>query len=101
MENYIYNVEVTASGDSEIPFEERKQYVDYVTKKTGRKISKLNIEADGDYVNLTYKFEDVPFERIRRITGYLVGTMDNWNDAKRAEEHDRVKHGVTGGYEPV
>jgi len=34
------------------------------------------------------------FERIRRITGYLVGTMDRWNDAKRAEEHDRVKHGV-------
>lgn len=34
------------------------------------------------------------FERIRRITGYLVGTMDKWNDAKRAEEKDRIKHGV-------
>lgn len=34
----------------------------------------------------------VRFERIRRITGYLVGTMDKWNDAKKAEEHDRVKH---------
>ena len=34
----------------------------------------------------------VPFERIRRITGYLVGTMDRWNNAKRAEERDRVKH---------
>ena len=34
----------------------------------------------------------VGFERIRRITGYLVGTMDKWNDAKKAEEHDRVKH---------
>lgn len=34
----------------------------------------------------------VGFERIRRITGYLVGTMDRWNNAKRAEEHDRVKH---------
>lgn len=32
------------------------------------------------------------FERIRRITGYLVGTMDKWNDAKKAEERDRVKH---------
>ncbi|HAG56953.1 MAG TPA: hypothetical protein DCL14_02860, partial [Ruminococcaceae bacterium] len=32
---------------------------------------------------------------IRRITGYLVGTMDHWNNAKRAEEHDRVKHGVS------
>jgi ribonucleoside-triphosphate reductase len=35
---------------------------------------------------------NIPFERIRRITGYLVGTMDKWNDAKKAEERDRVKH---------
>ena len=38
--------------------------------------------------------DGVPFERIRRITGYLVGTLDKWNDAKRAEERDRVKHEV-------
>lgn len=36
--------------------------------------------------------QNVPFERIRRITGYLVGTMDRWNDAKKAEERDRVIH---------
>ena len=48
--------------------------------------------------------KNVPFERIRRITGYLVGTMDRWNDAKKEELHDRVKHcllytssGGTGG----
>lgn len=35
----------------------------------------------------------VPFERIRRITGYLVGTLDRFNDAKRAEERERRKHG--------
>jgi len=35
------------------------------------------------------------FERIRRITGYLVGTMYKWDDAKRAEERDRVKHGLS------
>ena len=34
----------------------------------------------------------VGFDRIRRITGYLVGTTDRWNNAKRAEESDRVKH---------
>lgn len=34
------------------------------------------------------------FERIRRITGYLVGTTDRWNNAKRAEEKDRVKHSL-------
>ena len=38
--------------------------------------------------------EEVHFERIRRITGYLVGTLDRFNDGKRAEEHDRVHHGV-------
>ena len=36
--------------------------------------------------------EGVPFERIRRITGYLVGTVDRFNDAKKAEVEDRVKH---------
>lgn len=36
--------------------------------------------------------EGVPFERIRRITGYLVGTLDRFNDAKRSEEADRIKH---------
>lgn len=36
------------------------------------------------------------FERIRRITGYLVGTLDRFNNGKRAEEHDRVKHGIPG-----
>ena len=36
----------------------------------------------------------VKFERIRRITGYLVGTLDRFNNAKRAEERDRVKHGI-------
>lgn len=36
----------------------------------------------------------VKFERIRRITGYLVGSLTRFNDAKRAEEHDRVKHSL-------
>ena len=37
----------------------------------------------------------VGFERIRRITGYLVGTLDRFGNGKRAEEHDRVKHGYS------
>ena len=39
--------------------------------------------------------EGVGFERIRRITGYLVGTLDRFNNGKRAEEADRVKHDVS------
>lgn len=38
--------------------------------------------------------EGVKFERIRRITGYLVGTIDRFNDAKASEVKERVKHGV-------
>ncbi len=36
----------------------------------------------------------IKFERIRRITGYLTGSVDRWNTAKQAEERDRVKHSV-------
>ena len=45
-------------------------------------------------MDICYRTQKVPFERIRRITGYLVGTLDKWNDGKRAEERDRVKHGA-------
>ena len=45
-----------------------------------------------------YRLRPQKFQRIRRITGYLVGTTDRWNNAKRSEEHDRVKHGL-GGYD--
>lgn len=77
---------------------EAQAYVDYLENKYNRKLDRLNIKIDGDYADLDYSFSHVPFERIRRITGYLVGTMDNWNDAKAAEESDRVKH--TLGNEP-
>ena len=43
----------------------------------------------------------VGFERIRRITGYLVGSLSTWNDAKKAEEKDRVKHSVNTGLEQL
>ncbi len=52
------------------------------------------LDIEGEEVGITYHYDAVPFERIRRITGYLVGTLDRFNDAKRSEEHDRVKHNV-------
>ncbi len=55
-------------------------------------ISGIEITVDGDFVDLTYHWKTVPFERIRRITGYLVGTLERFNDGKRAEEADRVMH---------
>ncbi len=41
----------------------------------------------------------VKFERIRRITGYLVGDLSRWNNAKRQEEQQRVKHNLVDKYE--
>lgn len=52
---------------------------------------------EGDECPACHRLEsqsDVPFERLRRITGYLVGSLERWNDGKKAEEHDRVKHNV-------
>jgi len=71
-------------------------YAKMAQDKYGDKLIGLKIEVENDdEVTLTYILKnDVPFERIRRITGYLVGTLDKWNDAKRAEERDRVKHTV-------
>ena len=57
-------------------------------------IKNVELTVDGDYVDVKYDYDSVPFERIRRITGYLVGTIDRFNNAKRAEVEDRVKHSV-------
>ena len=73
---------------------EKMAYVEYLEHKYNRRVESLNITIDGEEVDLDYKFSSAPFERIRRITGYLVGTMDRWNNAKSAEERDRVKHSV-------
>ena len=58
-------------------------------------ISEMNITVDGDFVDVEYHYESVPFQRIRRITGYLVGTLDRFNNAKMSEVSDRVKHGLS------
>jgi hypothetical protein len=71
---------------------EAQAYVDYLENKYNRKLEALDIQIDGEYVDLDYTFEHVSFERIRRITGYLVGTVDRWNSYKLAELRDRVKH---------
>ncbi len=88
-------MKINTSGEA-ISQEEIQEYINYVQEKNpDKKIAELNLKINGDYVDLSYTFEnDVPFERIRRITGYLVGTLDRFNDGKRAEERDRVKHDV-------
>jgi len=87
-------MEVKVIGEAIHP-DEKKIYVDYVKEKVGkRELESVTIKVDGEYVDLEWTLKDIPFERIRRITGYLVGDMGRWNDGKRAEEADRVKHTV-------
>ena len=72
------------------------QYVNIILKDNpSRKLDNLELSIDGDFINMKYTFKPLNFDRIRRITGYLVGTMDRWNDAKTSEEHDRVKHSLS------
>ena len=84
---------VTVQG-GELSQREVQAYIDHIQEKNHQKVDDLTITVGGDYVDLNYTLAPVPFERIRRITGYLVGTMDRWNDSKQAEEADRVKHNV-------
>lgn len=85
---------VNVTGGAMSP-EEKKIYVDYLHEKfPGRHFSEINLKIDGDYIDMSWVLVPVPFERIRRITGYLVGDMARWNNGKRAEEADRVKHGI-------
>ena len=77
----------------------KKEEIDYYIgcaeeKYPDKQLRSIDLEIDGDFVNVKYHFSDAPFQRIRRITGYLVGTLDRFNNAKRAEEKARVKHGV-------
>lgn len=74
---------------------EVNEYVRLIQEKYPDKVIKeINFKIDGDYVDMNYTFDEVPFERIRRITGYLVGTLDRFNNAKRQEVEDRVKHSI-------
>ena len=87
-------IDVTVQNGT-IEQKETDAYIAYGRKKyPGKSIIAMDVTLDGDFVDLKYQFSPQPFERIRRITGYLVGTLDRFNDAKRAEERDRVKHGV-------
>lgn len=85
-------MKVTVTGGV-ISQQERDAYVSRAYEKYPHNtIQELEIHVDGEYVDLAYTLEPQKFNRIRRITGYLVGGMERWNDAKTAEEKARVKH---------
>ena len=87
-------IDINVTGGKLQP-EEVNYYIECARAKYPDKhLRGIDLELDGDFVNAKYHFADVPFQRIRRITGYLVGTLDRFNNAKRAEEKARVKHGL-------
>ena len=72
--------------NGEIEEQEKLAYMKRGIEKYGEEnLIGIDIELDGEYVNLSYHIKPVPFQRIRRITGYLVGTLDRFNDAKKEE----------------
>ena len=85
----------------DMPVEEVKAYFAHANEQYPNAVGTVDIETDGEFADLTYNIRergtsearsDVPFQRIRRITGYLVGDLSRFNNAKRAEVGDRVKH---------
>ena len=89
-------MQVNVKGGT-LPQSEIDQYVKHATEACGFPPDALDITVEGDEVLLGYHVPASPFERIRRITGYLTGSTSSWNNAKRAEERDRVKHGLSAG----
>ena len=91
----VNGIDVTVNGIENMSEQEIQGYISYVEDQTNEQLQTLSISLeDSGNVALDYDLRPEKFERIRRITGYLVGTIDRWNNAKRAEEHDRVKHGL-------
>ena len=76
----------------ELSEKEKQAYTKYVKEKNPKKIIKyIKVTLDGDFANLEYEVEEEPFDRIRRITGYL-SEVRQFNDGKKDELKDRVLH---------
>ena len=87
-------MEVKVTGGT-LSQEEIDRYIEQLKQEhPDQTIKTVNFIIDGDNINADYTFDSKPFHRIRRITGYLVGTLDRFNDAKRAEVEDRVRHSL-------
>ena len=80
--------------NGELPQAEIDAYIARAKDKYHREPEHIDIKVCGEEVELSSRFPKVPFNRLRRITGYLVGDLSRWNNGKVAEQRDRVKHGV-------
>ena len=92
----INGTRIFVNGVPRVTEEEARAYLRLTAEQyPDETIKSLTISPDeGDSVSLDAEVQPIQFQRIRRITGYLVGTLDRFNNAKRAEEHDRLKHSI-------
>ena len=91
----VDNVSVVFVDIHDATKDEATNYVNFIKQRVNDPDSLSEvavITCDDGMVDVTYALHGEKFERIRRITGYLTGSLDSWNDSKRAEERDRVKH---------
>lgn len=102
LERFVNSLNKYAKVPSEAVEKALEEVNEYETLHVSRlvKLGVRLIEEFGDE-NVARRYYDdhkqyfgEKFERLRRITGYLVGTLERWNDGKRAEESERVKHSV-------
>ena len=89
----IDGIDITINNVPDISEVEILRYIKFLRKRLSDPLRSLTISLTEDgRIALDYTTQGQKFESIRRITGYLVGTIDRWNNAKRAEESERVKH---------
>lgn len=87
----VDGVEITNVNVPDLTENEIRRYI----RAVDRPVRNLTItRMPNGKIQLDYELDNPRFERIRRITGYLVGTIDRWNNAKKSEERERVKHDV-------
>ena len=98
MNTFVYG-DILVTYDEGMSKNEVMDYVELYDSKEPAGISEItfNIPTDApEMLDVQWIPKQVDFERIRRITGYLVGDVKRWNDGKKAELKDRVNHGLGG-----
>ena len=87
-------MEVKINNPENIPQDIVRKAIEMMEQEEGRPVVEISIRRTGEPEEYGIRpvFEKVPFQRIRRITGYLVGDLNRFNDGKRAEVLDRVPH---------
>lgn len=84
---------VKFSSNHSLSIDDMKEYLHVVQNDCpDKQVNSMTVNFHDDCVDIDADTSPVGFEHIRRITGYLVGSVDKFNDGKKAEEKDRVKH---------